>query len=76
MLLFQKAAVEGSLALCLYGSYLVDEIKGGGLVSEELENKELLLDVLTPIIKSWPSEWCLEANKWAIQVHGGYGLVL
>ena len=33
----------------------------------------LLLEVLTPIAKSWPSEWCLEANSLAIQVHGGYG---
>ena len=22
---------------------------------------------------SWPSEWCLEGNSLAIQVHGGYG---
>ena len=29
--------------------------------------------MLTPIAKSWPSEWCLEANSLAIQVHGGYG---
>jgi hypothetical protein len=33
----------------------------------------LLLDVLTPIAKSWPSQWCLQANDLAIQVHGGYG---
>jgi alkylation response protein AidB-like acyl-CoA dehydrogenase len=33
----------------------------------------LLLDILTPIAKSWPSQWCLEANSLAIQVHGGYG---
>ncbi len=33
----------------------------------------LLLEVLTPIAKSWPSEWCLEANSQAIQVLGGYG---
>ena len=33
----------------------------------------LLLEMLTPIAKSWPSEWCLEANSLAIQVHGGYG---
>ena len=29
--------------------------------------------MLTPIAKSWPSQWCLEANDLAIQVHGGYG---
>ena len=34
---------------------------------------ELLLDLLTPVAKSWPSEFCLEANKHAIQVLGGYG---
>jgi Acetyl-CoA dehydrogenase C-terminal like/Acyl-CoA dehydrogenase, C-terminal domain len=33
----------------------------------------MLLEVLTPIAKSWPSEWCLEGNSLAIQVHGGYG---
>ncbi|MDQ6628688.1 MAG: acyl-CoA dehydrogenase [Pseudomonadota bacterium] len=33
----------------------------------------LLLEVLTPIAKSWPSEWCLESNSLAIQVLGGYG---
>jgi butyryl-CoA dehydrogenase len=32
-----------------------------------------LLDVLTPIAKAWPSQWCLAANDLAIQVHGGYG---
>jgi hypothetical protein len=32
-----------------------------------------LLDILTPIAKSWPSQWCLAANDLAIQVHGGYG---
>ena len=35
----------------------------------------LLLEMLTPIAKSWPSEWCLEANSLAIQVLGGYGYV-
>ena len=74
MLLAQKAYVEGSLALCLYGSTMVDETHNHpktGLTEDEFNDKSFLLDVLTPIIKSWPSEWCLEANKWAIQVHGG-----
>jgi hypothetical protein len=74
MLLAQKVNVEGALALCFYGSYLVDLAKSGlsakGLTAEDTH---VLLDVLTPIIKAWPSEWCLEANKWAIQIFGGYG---
>jgi hypothetical protein len=40
---------------------------------EELDSATLLLDILTPVAKSWPSQWCLEANNLAIQVHGGYG---
>ena len=30
---------------------------------------------LGEVVKSWPSEWCLEANKLAIQVLGGAGYV-
>ncbi len=71
MLLAQKAYVEGGLALELYCARLVDELHTG----DEAHAREagLLLEVLTPIAKSWPSEWCLEANSLAIQVHGGYG---
>ncbi len=72
MLLAQKSYVEGGLALCLYCARLVDEQKTGGSESARRE-AGLLLDILTPIAKSWPSQWCLEANSLAIQVHGGYG---
>ncbi|MGH8807862.1 MAG: acyl-CoA dehydrogenase [Noviherbaspirillum sp.] len=72
MLLAQKAYVEGGLALNLYCARLVDEERTGE--SEEARKlATLLLDILTPIAKSWPSQWCLEANSLAIQVHGGYG---
>ena len=72
MLLAQKAYVEGALALNLYCARLVDEERTG---EDETSRREalLLLDILTPIAKSWPSQWCLEANSLAIQVHGGYG---
>jgi butyryl-CoA dehydrogenase len=71
MLLAQKAYVEGGLALALYCARLVDEQHSGA--AEAASEAVLLLEVLTPIVKSWPSEWCLEANSLAIQVHGGYG---
>ncbi|TQK29710.1 acyl-CoA dehydrogenase [Arthrobacter sp. SLBN-53] len=61
MLLAQKSYVEGALGLALYCAKLTD-----------LGERELL-DILTPIAKSWPSQWCLEANSLAIQVLGGYG---
>ena len=72
MLLAQKSYVEGALALVLYCSRLVDESATAADAAER-DRVTLLLDVLTPIAKSWPSQWCLEANSLAIQVHGGYG---
>ncbi|BEU96313.1 acyl-CoA dehydrogenase [Acidovorax sp. DW039] len=71
MLLAQKAYGEGALALNLYCALLVDEQHTG--TPESADEARLLLEVLTPIAKSWPSEWCLEANSLAIQIHGGYG---
>ena len=72
MLLAQKSYVEGALALALYCGRLVDVSHSPDSESER-ESASLLLDILTPIAKSWPSQWCLEANNLAIQVHGGYG---
>ena len=71
MLLAQKAYCEGALALCLYCAKLVDVQRVGE--PQAADEARLLLEVLTPIAKSWPSEFCLEANSLAIQVHGGYG---
>ncbi|MDX2144461.1 MAG: acyl-CoA dehydrogenase [Rhodospirillaceae bacterium] len=72
LLLTQKAYVEGALALELYCALLVDEQKTA-TESSARDKAGLLLDILTPVAKSWPSEFCLEANKHAIQVLGGYG---
>lgn len=71
MLLAQKSYCEGALALLLHCARLVDEQHTG--TPEAAEEARLLLEVLTPVAKSWPSEFCLEANSLAIQVHGGYG---
>jgi alkylation response protein AidB-like acyl-CoA dehydrogenase len=72
MLLAQKVYVEGGLALVLYSARLVDQERSAE-TEEERKRATLLLEFLTPIVKSWPSQWCLEANNLAIQVHGGYG---
>jgi butyryl-CoA dehydrogenase len=71
MLLAQKSYCEGALALELHCARLVDEQKTGA--SASADDARLLLEILTPIAKSYPSEWCLEANSLAIQIHGGYG---
>ncbi len=65
MLLTQKAYVEGALALCLYCAKLVDQ--------PEDADAAALLGLLTPVAKTWPSEFGLAANDIAIQIHGGYG---
>jgi butyryl-CoA dehydrogenase len=72
LLLAQKAAVEGGLALVLYCALLHDRMS---IATDAVQRADfhLLLDLLTPVAKSWPSEFCLEANKHAIQVLGGYG---
>ena len=72
MLLAQKAYASGSLALCLYVSRLSDDAAS---LEDPAARREagLLFDLMTPIAKSWPSQWGLAGNDLAIQVHGGYG---
>ena len=72
MLLAQKAYAEAAMGLGLYCSRLVDE-KDTAPDEEDRGRAALLLDVLTPIAKSWPSQWCVTANDLAIQVLGGSG---
>jgi butyryl-CoA dehydrogenase len=72
MLLAQKSYAEGALALNLYCSMLVDEQRTA-LDASGRETAGQLLDVLTPIAKSWPSQWCQEGTSLAIQVLGGAG---
>ncbi|MGW0181612.1 acyl-CoA dehydrogenase family protein, partial [Nocardia sp. NPDC003345] len=72
MLLAQKSYAEGGLALVLYCARLIDEQRTAES-EEQRRSLTLLLDILTPIAKSWPSQWCLAANDLAIQVLGGYG---
>jgi butyryl-CoA dehydrogenase len=71
MLLAQKSYAEGALALQLYCARLIDEQRTGEAAAAREAGQ--LLELLTPVAKSWPSEWCLEGNSLAIQVHGGYG---
>ena len=74
MLLAQKAYSEGAYALCLLGTKLADDLHTAP-TEEERQQAHTLLDFLTPIIKSWPSEYGPKANYYAIQVLGGSGYV-
>ncbi|MCC2615384.1 acyl-CoA dehydrogenase [Aestuariibacter halophilus] len=72
MLLAQKAYTEGAMALCFYAARLVDDVHSLP-DSEEREQTRELLDLLTPVVKAWPSEFGVKANDLAIQVLGGAG---
>ncbi|WP_339533301.1 acyl-CoA dehydrogenase [Pseudomonas mucidolens] len=72
MLLTQKAYVEGAFDLGLYAARLFDDTTTLDTEAGRQQAHELL-DLLTPIVKSWPSEFCLKANELAIQILGGHG---
>jgi hypothetical protein len=72
MLLIQKAYAEGALALILYCAKLIDQEVTASAAAEQ-GRFAALLGLLTPVAKSWPSEFGLAANDLAIQIHGGYG---
>ncbi len=72
MLLEQKAIAEGGLALGLYASSLVEDEKTHPIDTNRKE-AALLLELLTPIVKAWSSQYGLKANENAIQILGGYG---
>jgi len=71
MLLFQRSIVEGSLALLIQCAKYADfaTLTEG----EEKEKNDLLLDILTPIAKSYPSEMSVLSTSQAVQCLGGYG---
>jgi butyryl-CoA dehydrogenase len=72
MLLRQKAIVEGGLALLATTAMQADLAHHA---EDEASRKRaaLLLDLLTPVAKTFPAEWGFESNALAMQVHGGYG---
>ncbi|NIK73067.1 butyryl-CoA dehydrogenase [Thermonema lapsum] len=71
MLLFQKAVSEGALMLTAQAAFYADmlEVTEG----EERERYQLLLDLLTPIVKTYPSEYGIQSVSAGLQVLGGYG---
>ncbi len=72
MLLRQKAIVEGGLALVLAAARLAD-LAERAEGEEERRRAHRLLDLLTPVVKSYPAEAGFESNALAVQIHGGYG---
>ncbi|MDO6966830.1 acyl-CoA dehydrogenase [Rhizobium alvei] len=72
MLLAQKCYAEGAFSLVLLASRLIDD-RTGAADKAAFQDADLLLGLLTPIAKTWSSEWGVKASDIAIQIHGGYG---
>lgn len=71
MLLFQKAVTEGSLSLLLEAAKLYDIAHAAE--GEEKENAHLLLEILMPMAKTYPSEMGVQSVSQSVQTFGGYG---
>jgi len=71
MLLFQRAVIDGSLALLMQCSRYVDLAKV--TAGAEKEKYSLLLDLLTPVAKTYPSEMGIQAISQGLQCFGGSG---
>ena len=71
MLLFQKSVTEGALSLLFFCAKLGDLVHVAD--GKEKEEASLLLDLLTPIAKSYPSEMCCLTTSAAVQILGGAG---
>lgn len=72
MLLSQKSIVEGSMALVLAASRYSD-LALHSQDDPERQRSHKLLDLLTPIVKTFPSEYGFDATSLSVQIHGGYG---
>jgi len=72
MLLRQKAIVEGGLSLLVETARLTD-LAHHAEDDEVRRRSALLLDLLTPIAKSFAAERGYDSNVLALQIHGGYG---
>ncbi len=71
MLLFQRAVAEGSVSILLQCAMYTDLARTDN--AEQKENYELLLDLLTPVAKTYPSENGITAVSQGLQILGGYG---
>ncbi|MCP4646572.1 MAG: acyl-CoA dehydrogenase, partial [bacterium] len=72
MLTWMKANVEGMRSLMYFGSLCIDKEKCAE-TEEERNYYKGLLDLLTPVIKSYCTDKGFEVCSEAVQVYGGYG---
>lgn len=74
MLLTQKAIAEGSLSLAMECNKLYDISHAAE--GETKQNAWLLLEILTPVVKTYSSEQGSRSAALAVQTLGGYGYTM
>ncbi len=72
MLLFQKAVGEGSLSLVFQAARYYD-LSVASVDEKDRKKYYLLLELLTPIVKTYPTEMGTQSVSNGVQVLGGYG---
>ncbi|MGB0522231.1 MAG: acyl-CoA dehydrogenase [Flammeovirgaceae bacterium] len=72
MLLLQKAISEGALSLVLKAAKYHD-LKITHADEDKRKEYDLLLELLTPMVKTFPAEFGLKSVTNGLQVLGGYG---
>jgi alkylation response protein AidB-like acyl-CoA dehydrogenase len=71
LLLLQRAVVDGSLSLIMQAAWYADLAAHGP--EEGRQDAFLLLDLITPVVKTYPSEMGVLATSAGMQILGGYG---
>ncbi len=72
MLLAQKAFSQGALGLVLFSARLLDDENTAPTAAQRTRAAQRLA-LLTPVTKTWPSEWAQLSLHFALQIHGGAG---
>ena len=72
MLLLQKAVVEGSMSLVLLAAKYYD-LESTAQSEEEKKKYNTLLEMIIPVVKTYPSEAGAYSVNNGLQVLGGYG---
>lgn len=72
MLFLQKAVVEGSMSLCMLAAKYYD-LENTAESAEEKRKYNTLLEMIIPVVKTYPSEAGIYAVNNGLQILGGYG---
>ncbi len=74
MLMEMRALTESARAMSFYAIACEDRVSHG-VDEQDKKDNHLLVDILTPLVKSWGTETAIEITSQGVQVHGGMGYI-